>query len=123
MRYLLANRSFTISHVALKMWAERAGVQLYWTDIKEPEELLDGTRVYSLQPFADGDDPFDNEFWSPELSIPRSCEHLVRLAELLPCDICAGNFRLVEVPDDAEVEVHQDDSGWEWLAERHRTWQ
>lgn len=121
MRYLLANRFFTITHPAIRQWAERAGVQLYWTDVKEPP--LENTRLYSLQPFVEGVDPFENQLWDPKSDIPRSCEHLLIIAWRIPRAICDGAFRIVEVPDGVDVLVHEDDSGWEWLAERHRTWE
>ena len=35
---------------------------------------------------------------------------------------CSGNFKIVEVPEDAAWTVEEYD-GWEWVAEWHRVWE
>ena len=33
-----------------------------------------------------------------------------------------GEIKVVEVPDGIEVEIHEGEAGYEWVAEKHRTW-
>lgn len=34
-----------------------------------------------------------------------------------------ANLKVVNIPDDVDWEIHVGDSGAEWIAEKHRTWE
>lgn len=53
----------------------------------------------------------------------RDDRDLVKVVEEMQKKAC-GNWsklKVVEVPDDVEWEIQEYD-GWEWVAEKHRTW-
>ena len=53
----------------------------------------------------------------------RDDRDLVTAVEELQKDACDNwsDLKVVEVPDDVEWEIQEYD-GWEWVAEKHRTW-
>lgn len=64
----------------------------------------------------------ESEFRKEELR--RDDRDLVTAVEEMQ-EKAGGNWselKIVEVPDDVEWEIHEYD-GWEWVAEKHRTWQ
>lgn len=64
----------------------------------------------------------ESEFRKEELR--RDDRDLVTAVEEMQ-EKAGGNWselKVVEVPDDVEWEIHEYD-GWEWVAEKHRTWQ
>jgi len=69
------------------------------------------------------DDALQEHFYA-EIDIARNDPQLIEAIEELGLEKSSGMFSdlsIVEVPDDAEVEV-LDYDGLEYLAEKHRTW-
>jgi hypothetical protein len=58
-----------------------------------------------------------------DLAIPRDCFLLIKLVEKLGEDVNTrfSNLKVVEIPDDVDWEIAEYD-GFEWVAEKHRTW-
>lgn len=56
--------------------------------------------------------------------IDRDDPKLIEILETIGLHISSGRFSklvIVKIPDDVDWEV-DDHEGWEWVAEKHRTW-
>lgn len=49
-----------------------------------------------------------------ELGVEAEADRWSRRAE--------PEFKIIEIPDDVEFEIHETESGYEYIAEKHRTW-
>lgn len=54
----------------------------------------------------------------------RSNHQLIQLCESVPELLVenGGHLSIVNVPDDVDIEISRNDLGYEWVAEKHRTW-
>jgi len=55
-------------------------------------------------------------------SIDRSDCRLIMALEEMPDEMEKCELKIVEIPDAVDWYIEEDDSGYEWIAERHRTW-
>jgi hypothetical protein len=62
----------------------------------------------------------DENYYEVKRDDPKLLECVEMLGER--ANGAYGKLKIVEIPDDVEWEIHSCDSGWEWIAEKHRTW-
>lgn len=55
---------------------------------------------------------------------PRDCPNLILVVEELgeKANGEPAKLKVIEVPDGVEWQIERDDTGVEWVAEKHRTW-
>jgi hypothetical protein len=125
---------FHLSHEAIVALAKCKGLKVsafrYFFNKKPKfrratvEDLKSGIGIHyiygSQEPVFDLDEHPTFQWYS----IDRDDFDLVCIVETMGENAQSSycTLKIVEVPDDADWVLHTDDSGVEWIAERHRTW-
>lgn len=55
-------------------------------------------------------------------SIDRSDCRLIMALKEMPDEMKKCELKIVEIPDNVDWYIEEGESGYEWIAERHRTW-
>jgi len=126
---------FCPSYLAQKIYLERLGKECFFYKMDKFENPLrkidmpDPSKV-ELSVFVTTIDLGDSVEFS-EISdnmlrthdIERSDKILIEIVEMLGSAASApfSKLKIVEIPDDVEWEIEEYD-GWEYVAEKHRTW-
>ena len=63
---------------------------------------------------------YDYYYEDEKRSDPKLVEVVERLGE--GANGCGACLEIIEIPDDVDWEIGCDSSGYEWVAEKHRTW-
>lgn len=65
----------------------------------------------------------DGFFYAPDMYENRDDKIAIEFFEEVGVDkVGRKGITIVEIPDDIEWEICAGDDGWEWVAEKHRTW-
>jgi hypothetical protein len=56
--------------------------------------------------------------------VERDDPRLIRVVEELgdEANSCSSKLKVVEIPDDVKWHIHEDETGVEWIDEKHRSW-
>ncbi len=107
MKIVLGNQFYPDKDQTLK-WAEKAGVNLVWVEEISEEYGVDV-----------GHWELDGEEFYPTMDIERTDPVLI---ELIEKGEWGEDYRVVDIPDGVDWYLASDEMGYEWIAERHRTW-
>ena len=142
---------FTLTPLALLKYYEKKGVKIfiYENVLQMPEMIMHlkrltakkimsgkfsrigGHDIYTkdMGAYIKRDDA--EQFWETD-RVWYECEidkaefrtdpDLIEILEELGQEGTYDEHKIVEIPDDVEWEIHSSDEGYEWVAEKHRTW-
>jgi len=119
MQYIVINAchgGFGLSCKAMMLYAKLKGIKLYF------KKDYNGLIHYSTKPIKDVC-RIENDDYFNDCDIKRDDSILVRVVGELgeeANDSCAS-LKVVAIPDNIEWTIEEYD-GWEWVAEKHRTW-
>jgi len=108
MKIVLGNQFFPSKEDTIK-WAEASGVNLVWVPEIDEEYDVDI-----------GHWEVDGEEFYPSMDISRTDPVLIEMVE---SGAWGEDYRVVEIPDDVDWYIAENEMGYEWIAERHRTWE
>jgi len=83
------------------------------------------TAQAELKEYKEGDDEwygYGHTMTGPKGDYDRTNPLLIEMVEVLGDKASKGKLKIVEFPDDVEWTLEQSDMGYEWIAEKHRTW-
>lgn len=130
---------FDLSPEAIKYIAEKTGEAVYWfgtvlsedfkiatfqpISVEELNKSVFGVRAFKVSnPNELSEEARREHAWNTH-NIPRNDPVLVEAVEVLgqKADGDFAELKVVEIPDDVEWVIQEYD-GYEWIAEKHRTW-